>query len=443
MFNVTSKDSKNVFNILLELDDENSINDDNDIDDHKEIIIKDQTPDQLVDQLNNKLVAELTNQFFDQLNESSNSNFVENDNYDNHDSDQETNDILYDDKLIEYPYEPKNDYKKYEYINQFKKNVWKKKDSIYCNNCGKYGHIYKKCFDPITSFGIICINLNNPKIYDFFMAKYKFPNESQILKNICITKYIQKNISCNNRKDLDIFEQKIDKNTKYLMVRRKHTYNFIHIIRGLYDLEIESIIKSINLLTAKEFNDLITLDFDTLWNNLWEENNVKKKINNDYKKAKEQFELLKTFIIPQILHKIKIIYEVPEWGFPKGKRNNNETNLECAKREFEEETGILPNQYEILDRLYPLNENIKGSNGINYRHIYYIAVLKPQFNELKLSINNEIQEMEIGDIGYFNAENIKEMLRPYNTEKIDIISNIKLFLTYNTRYFEKFYHENK
>ena len=103
----------------------------------------------------------------------------------------------------------------------------------------------------------------------------------------------------------------------------------------------------------------------------------------------------------------------------------------------------MPNQYEILDRLYPLSENIKGSNGINYRHIYYIAILKPQFDELKLSINSEIQQMEIGDVGYFNAENIKGMLRPYNTEKIDIINNIKLFLTYNTRYFEKFYHENK
>ena len=38
--------------------------------------------------------------------------------------------------------------------------LWKKKDSIFCNNCGKYGHTYKKWFDPITSYGIICFKIN-------------------------------------------------------------------------------------------------------------------------------------------------------------------------------------------------------------------------------------------------------------------------------------------
>ena len=49
--------------------------------------------------------------------------------------------------------------------------------------------------------------------------------------------------------------------------------------------------------------------------------------------------------------------------------------------------------------------------------------------------------MEIGDIGLYNMEQINVLVRDYNSERLDIINNIKIFLTYNTRYFEKFYHE--
>ena len=31
----------------------------------------------------------------------------------------------------------------------------KKKKKIFCNNCGKYGHIFSLCKEPITSLGII------------------------------------------------------------------------------------------------------------------------------------------------------------------------------------------------------------------------------------------------------------------------------------------------
>ena len=221
------------------------------------------------------------------------------------------------------------------------------------------------------------------------------------------------------------------------MVRRKHTYNYIHLIRGGYELNIEQIIKSINLLTFNEYNKLLTLPFEDLWKDIWEENALKFSLNNDFKQLKEQFNFLQKYIIPQIKHKIKIIYDIPEWGFPKGKRNNNESNIECAQREFEEETGISKDDYELLDRLYPLNENIKGSNGINYKHIYYIGILKPTFNSTKINLTN--QHFEIGDIGLYNINKLQTIIRSYNTERIDIINSIKLFLTYNTRYFEKFY----
>ena len=72
-----------------------------------------------------------------------------------------------------------------------------------------------------------------------------------------INKYIQKNISCNNKKDLDKYEARVLKNIKTVMVRRKFTQSYIYLIRGLYILDIETIIKSINLLTKTEYNNIL------------------------------------------------------------------------------------------------------------------------------------------------------------------------------------------
>ena len=37
----------------------------------------------------------------------------------------------------------------------------KKNREIICLNCGRKGHIYKKCHLPIVSYGIICVKINN------------------------------------------------------------------------------------------------------------------------------------------------------------------------------------------------------------------------------------------------------------------------------------------
>jgi 8-oxo-dGTP pyrophosphatase MutT (NUDIX family) len=322
------------------------------------------------------------------------------------------------------------------------KFIWKKKENLFCNNCGKYGHIYKKCYEPLISYGIICLKISNQKIINFLKSKYQTTEFTQQFKYICIYKYIQKNINCNNKTFLDLYMSKISNEVEYLLVRRKFTYNYIYLIRGIYTLEIENIINSINLLTHKEYNNILTMTFEELWYDIWGSNIYKKEFINNFDKAKEQFDFFKEFILPQIKHKINIIYDVPEWGFPKGKRNDGETNLECAQREFEEETGIKSSDYNILTRLYPIVENVYGSNKINYRYIYYIAILNEDVNINNIKIHdNTIQSFEIGDIGFNNDNNIEELFRNYNKERIDIIENLKLFMVYNTRYLEKFYHD--
>ena len=45
-------------------------------------------------------------------------------------------------------------------------------NEIYCNNCGKSGHLYHHCKLPITSIGIVVFRVNN-KIPEFLMIRRK------------------------------------------------------------------------------------------------------------------------------------------------------------------------------------------------------------------------------------------------------------------------------
>ena len=43
------------------------------------------------------------------------------------------------------------------------------KKKIFCCNCGKFGHKYSKCNEPITSLGIIAIKPNTTNDYELLI----------------------------------------------------------------------------------------------------------------------------------------------------------------------------------------------------------------------------------------------------------------------------------
>ena len=94
----------------------------------------------------------------------------------------------------------------------------------YCSNCGKYGHVSKKCSDPITSLGIINIMIDGLKINkDLFL---KFLDD----KYIEIDDYNFSRID--NIEKLDQYK----KNIKFLLIQRKHSLAYIEFVRGKYDI---------------------------------------------------------------------------------------------------------------------------------------------------------------------------------------------------------------
>ena len=89
--------------------------------------------------------------------------------------------------------------------------------NIICNNCGKRGHVYNNCPEPITSYGIIIFRFinNNPEI---------------------------------------------------LMINRKNSLCYIEFIRGKYNIYNSNYIQIlIDKFSLKEKEDLKNKSFEELW----------------------------------------------------------------------------------------------------------------------------------------------------------------------------------
>jgi 8-oxo-dGTP pyrophosphatase MutT (NUDIX family) len=263
------------------------------------------------------------------------------------------------------------------------------KNTLYCGNCGKCGHIYRKCLAPIISTGIII-----------------FKKENNIIK--------------------------------YLLVRRKDTLGFVEFMRGKYNLEnIVYINKLFEIMTFDERNMIIQYDFDYLWNKLWMKQD-NKQYHNEYDSSKKKFNILKEGIFNKdILTSLytlnsnnKLLWYEPEWGFPKGRRNLKETNRECAIREFEEETGIVHDEYTMIYQIEPLEELFSGSNNIRYKHIYYVAIAKDNINNnFTIDKYNFNQVSEISNIKWYSYKECMNIIRNYNIEKKNVLEKLHKTLT--------------
>jgi 8-oxo-dGTP pyrophosphatase MutT (NUDIX family) len=109
---------------------------------------------------------------------------------------------------------------------------------------------------------------------------------------------------------------------------------------------------------------------------------------------------------------------MPEWGFPKGRRNYQETDITCAYREFQEETGYLKEQLNMITNIHPFEEIFIGSNYKSYKHKYYIAKL------ISDDRSASFQTSEVSDMKWLTLAECKQYIRPYNLEKIQVIKDI-------------------
>lgn len=247
----------------------------------------------------------------------------------------------------------------------------------YCNNCGKTGHAFHTCKHPIISIGLIVFRVVNNKF-------------------------------------------------QFLMVKRRHSLGFVEFMRGKYPINNTDYLQNIvDEMTNEEKEYLKTKTFLELWRYLWGEE-IGIHYRCEEKTSKDKIEELRIVregeeisVLENMINNSKTNWVQPEWGFPKGRRNYHEKDLNCALREFEEETGYLKSNIKLIKNIMPYEEIFTGSNLKSYNHKYFVGYM-----DADTPISSVYEETEISEIRWMTYEDCMNTMRPYNLEKKDILTKI-------------------
>jgi 8-oxo-dGTP pyrophosphatase MutT (NUDIX family) len=202
------------------------------------------------------------------------------------------------------------------------------------------------------------------------------------------------------------------------MIRRKDSMSFAEFMRGKYDPEnipyVSTLIKN---MTLKEQAAVASDTFETLWRQMWGDD----RMTSDYVQSREKFHLLdRVALMQQNISE----YTEPEWGFPKGRRMRGESDLTCAIREFDEETNIPRESFVVLKNII-LTETFMGLNNVQYKHVYFVALLKdPSLVNLSQKLT-PVQRREISGIGWKTFPEAQALVRPHHVERKNMLEQLQ------------------
>ncbi len=221
---------------------------------------------------------------------------------------------------------------------------------------------------------------------------------------------------------------------QFLLIQRRDSIGYIELIRSKYKMtDLDFIKQQVEGTTHSERDKLLHWSFDKLWTGLWGPMNSpeNKQYRQEYEVAKQKFETFRqgfvldngsVLCLADLLGQIPVIWDTPEWGFPKGRRNIYETDLTCALREFEEETGLPQTCVHILSNVHPIVENFVGNNNIHYRHIYFMGYISNTV-EVAMKPTDSHMAREIGAIAWLKYEDAIARIRPTTPHKRDVLHN--------------------
>ena len=221
------------------------------------------------------------------------------------------------------------------------------------------------------------------------------------------------NISNNNRVEI-------------LMIKKRYTYHYFYFVFGYYNKSNNKYLQYLfNNMTFSEKLEILSMKFSNIWYRLWntDYSNCNDRISNIskpddkpdqrnlkcYFRKKSKFESIFTRDCGKRLRRLinNSTNSATPWEIPKGIPEINETNLDCACREFREETNIPNNSYTILWNIKPIIITYIDDD-VMYRSIYYIASYNKYCTWIpKISFNIKSQINEIEQIKWVSLNEIE------------------------------------
>jgi ADP-ribose pyrophosphatase YjhB (NUDIX family) len=161
-------------------------------------------------------------------------------------------------------------------------------------------------------------------------------------------------------------------------------------------------------MTTDEKMIIKTLDYALMFYWIYGKSNLETKI---YKK--KQLKFYNAFInkdcgeslLKLVDNSITVLTHAP-WEFPKGRKNYNmESDIECAVREFEEETNIKKSKYILLPDLVRNQSYI--SNNTQYINKYFVAFIKDESYNPCMDLHCNSMVCEVKNIDFMPITEIK------------------------------------
>jgi 8-oxo-dGTP pyrophosphatase MutT (NUDIX family) len=211
-------------------------------------------------------------------------------------------------------------------------------------------------------------------------------------------------------------------------------------MRGKYDeYNRKYLLHLFTNMTEEERCRILSKSFSELWKELWcKEDDSIKNFNKEFHESYTKFSILQKgfrmktsdgagvifFDLNYCVRETISICKESEWGFPKGRRNNNETDLTCALRELREETGINQYEIDIKFNFKPFEEIFSGTNNKRYKHVYFVAEMKSDCQDVSvIPLSKEIKTVK-----WMTLEGAALKIRDINVERKEILKRLSNIL---------------
>mgnify|MGYP000989611728 CR=1 FL=1 len=218
-------------------------------------------------------------------------------------------------------------------------------------------------------------------------------------------------------------------NPKYLVVKRKESPGYIDIVHGSYrQSQLYFILQE---LSPEERHRLVTWKYRDLWYDL----HLKAPEGSNYSHGKAAWkELVK--ILPELCKFVEYREENRKrmWLFPKGRltwckpEDIQETPLECAIREFKEETNGICLHAIGAEKVFenPISEKHLGSNSKLYQTLYYVYKCDtlPEITQFPLNTDG-LRDVSSGEVENIQLVDLKDIEGILSKERCDIINYIE------------------
>jgi 8-oxo-dGTP pyrophosphatase MutT (NUDIX family) len=213
-----------------------------------------------------------------------------------------------------------------------------------------------------------------------------------------------------------------------LLVHKRFSYAFADFVHGRYSrgssrAGARPVTALLENMTTPELLDVLSLNFKQMWYRIW----LLREIDELYHSKAARFQ--STFMRVDGGAGLRRAVQAARargtllWEVPKGRRLNvRETDLACAIRELEEETGISKSEYHIIPGVKRRVSFV--SDGVRYVCVYFVAMAGPRLSGFEPGSPSrpalrEIHQMgEVSEIAWHDIESVRAIEREGRLEAL-------------------------